>query len=148
MPVGHQGYRRGSASHQICTGLADLLVGEDPSDIRRLWDKMYRGTIYYGRFGPVIHAMSGVDLALWDIAGKAVGRPVYQLLGGAYNRKLRAYASVLFGDTPEETRRLARTFAERGFTAVKFGWGPFGARRPWTATWPPPLARGSGPTAT
>jgi L-alanine-DL-glutamate epimerase-like enolase superfamily enzyme len=101
-------------------------VGENPLDIRRLWDKMYQGTIYYGRFGPAIHAISGVDLALWDIAGKAMGRPVYQLLGGAYQKKLRAYASSLFGDTPEETNRLARKFIERSFTAVKFGWGPFG----------------------
>lgn len=100
-------------SHQICTGLADLLVGENPLDIRRLWDKMYQGTIYYGRFGPVIHAISGVDLALWDIAGKAMGRPVYQLLGGAYTKKLRAYASSLFGDTPEATNRLARKFERR-----------------------------------
>lgn len=113
-------------SHKVCTGLSDLLVGENPLDIHRLWDKMYAGTIYYGRFGPAIHALSGVDLALWDLAGKATGQPVYQLLGGAYHRKLRAYASILFGDTPEETRQLARKFAGQGFTAVKFGWGPFG----------------------
>lgn len=113
-------------SHQICTGLADLLVGQDPLDIRPLWDRMYEGTIYYGRFGPVIHAMSGVDMALWDIAGKACGRPVYQLLGGAAQRRVRAYASVLFGDTPQQTRERAARLSDRGFTALKFGWGPFG----------------------
>ncbi len=113
-------------SHQICTGLADLLVGENPLEVRRLWDKMYAGTVYYGRFGPAIHAMSGVDLALWDIAGKAAGVPVYRLLGGAHRDRVRAYASSLFGDTPDETRALATRFAKEGFTAIKFGWGPFG----------------------
>lgn len=113
-------------SHQICTGLAELLVGEDPRDIQRLWEKMYAGTIYYGRFGPVIHAISGVDLALWDILGKFTGQPVYRLLGGAYQTRLRAYASVLFGDTPDATRALGKQFAALGFSAAKFGWGPFG----------------------
>src|SRR5690606_30571754 len=79
-----------------------------------------------GRFGPAIHAISGVDIALWDIAGKAYGQPVYRLLGGGYHTRLRAYASSLFGDTPEQTNRLARQFMAQGFTAVKFGWGPFG----------------------
>jgi L-rhamnonate dehydratase len=113
-------------SHQICTGLADLLIGENPLDIGRLWNRMYEGTIYYGRFGPVIHAISGVDIALWDIAGKVHGQPVHRLLGGAYRDKVRAYASVLFGDTPEETMRLGERLVGLGFTAVKFGWGPFG----------------------
>lgn len=113
-------------SHQICTGLADLLVGENPLEIGRLWDKMERGTIYYGRFGPAIHAISGVDIALWDIAGKCYGQPVHRLLGGAHHTRLRAYASVLFGDTPRETGELARKLGGQGFTAVKFGWGPFG----------------------
>src|SRR5262245_23353469 len=81
-------------SHAICTGLAEVLAGENPLDITRLWELMYQRTIYIGRFGPAIHAISGIDIALWDIFGKAVGRPVYQMLGGAVQRKLRAYASV------------------------------------------------------
>jgi L-alanine-DL-glutamate epimerase-like enolase superfamily enzyme len=113
-------------SHKICTGLADALVGENPLDIPRLWDKMYQATIHYGIYGPVLHAMSGIDIALWDIAGKACGQPVYRLLGGAYRNRLRAYASVLFGDTPEKTHHLAGKLARQGFTAIKFGWGPFG----------------------
>src|SRR5260370_31503795 len=70
--------------------------------------------------------MSGVEIALWDIMGKASSRPVYQLLGGAFRKKLRAYASNLFGDTPGETERLGRKLAQQGFKAVKFGWGPMG----------------------
>lgn len=113
-------------SHYIANGLANALVGENPLDIHRLWDKMYRATFYYGRFGPAIHAMSGIDLALWDILGKSTGKPVHQLLGGKYNSKLRAYASILFGDTPAETKKIAKHWVSKGFTAVKFGWGPFG----------------------
>ncbi len=113
-------------SHAIANGLSNVLVGEDPRDIHRLWDKMYRASIYYGRFGPAIHAISGVDIALWDILGKVTGQPVYRLLGGAYQQKLRAYASILFGSTPEETHAIGKRWANAGFTAVKFGWGPFG----------------------
>ncbi len=64
---------------------------------------MYEGTIFFGRQGAVIQAMSGVEIALWDIVGKATERPVYQLLGGGFRKKFRAYASILFGDTPAET---------------------------------------------
>jgi L-rhamnonate dehydratase len=113
-------------SHYIANGLANVLIGEDPLEIGRLYEKMHRATIYYGRFGPAIHAMSGIDLALWDIAGKHYGVPVYKLLGGAYQKKLRAYASILFGNTPDDTFKIAQQWANAGFTAVKFGWGPFG----------------------
>jgi L-alanine-DL-glutamate epimerase-like enolase superfamily enzyme len=113
-------------SHQICRGLAECVLGEDPFEIDRLIHRMYEGTIYFGRQGAVIQAMSGVEIALWDILGKATNRPVYQLLGGAFRKKLRAYASILFGDTPAETERIARNLVQQGFRAVKFGWGPMG----------------------
>src|SRR5450631_4734911 len=87
---------------------------------------MYRGNIYAGRRGVAIHAMSGIDLALWDIKGKALGMPVWKLLGGGFTNSLRPYASSLFGATPAETGDRARKFADRGFTAVKFGWDPMG----------------------
>jgi len=113
-------------SHTIASGLRALLVGEDPRDVERLWEKMYRGTIYFGRRGAAIHAMSGADIALWDLLGKATGLPVYQLLGGAYRTRLRAYASDLMPPTPEEAERRARQMRDAGFTALKFGWGPLG----------------------
>ncbi len=71
-------------------GLEEVVVGEDPSDIEALWDKMYNWTFYYGRRGVVIHAISGVDLAHWDLKGKAEGKPVHALLG----KKQRASMSA------------------------------------------------------
>ena len=70
--------------------------------------------------------MSGVEIALWDIVGKATKRPVYQLLGGAFRKSLRAYASILFGDTPAETEKIGRKLVKEGFRSIKFGWGPMG----------------------
>lgn len=113
-------------SHKICRGLAECVLGEDPFEIDRLIHRMYEGTIFFGRQGAVIQAMSGIEIALWDIVGKAVGRPVYQLLGGGFKKRFRAYASILFGDTPEETYQIGRRLAEQGYQAVKFGWGPMG----------------------
>ncbi len=107
-------------------GLTSILLGEDPTDIGRLWEKMYYETNRYGRRGAAIHAISGADIALWDLKGKAEGKPVYELLGGSHRNTVRAYASVLFGDTPEDTAKLAQEFVDLGLTAAKFGWGPFG----------------------
>lgn len=108
------------------SGLEQLLIGENPLDIRRLNDKMYQASFYYGRRGVVVHAIGGIDIALWDIAGKYYNQPVYQLLGGAFHKKLRAYASTLFGQNGDETCQVGRKWVERGFTAVKFGWDPMG----------------------
>src|SRR5437763_4954324 len=113
-------------SHKICRGLAECVLGQDPFEIDRLVHAMYEGSIFFGRQGAVIQAMSGVEIALWDLMGKATGRPVYQLLGGGFRKTFRAYASILFGDTPEETERIGRGLAGQGFRAVKFGWGPMG----------------------
>src|SRR3954469_12676799 len=113
-------------SHKIARGLADCVLGQDPFEIDRLVHRMYEGTIFCGRQGAVIQAMSGVEIALWDIVGKAVKRPVYQLLGGGFRKKFRAYASILFGDTPTETERIGRELVGQGYRAVKFGWGPMG----------------------
>ncbi len=113
-------------SHKICRGLAECVLGQDPFEIDRLIQRMYEGTIFFGRQGAVIQAMSGIEIALWDIFGKATGRPVYQLLGGGFRTKFKAYASILFGDSPAETERIGRRLADQGFRAVKFGWGPMG----------------------
>jgi L-alanine-DL-glutamate epimerase-like enolase superfamily enzyme len=113
-------------SHKICRGLAECVVGEDPFEIDRLMHRMYEGTIFFGRQGAAIQAMSGVEIALWDIVGKATRQPVYKLLGGAFRQSFRAYASILFGDTPAATKRIGRELASQGYRAVKFGWGPMG----------------------
>ncbi len=113
-------------SHAIASGLKHLLIGENPLEIERLWDKLYRGSIYYGRRGPAIHAISGIDIALWDIKGKALGQPIYRLLGGPLRTKIRAYASTLMPFTPREVETVVGDLVDRGFTAIKLGWGPFG----------------------
>ena len=94
---------------------------DSPADIERLWDKLYTASIPYGRGGIAIMALSGIDLALWDLLGRAERQPVYALLGGSSAPRIRAYAS---GDDPE-------WFAETGFTAHKV---PFGRRGRMPAT--------------
>src|SRR5262249_14641772 len=107
-------------------GLAHIVRGQDPLDVEGLWRRMYYHTNRYGRRGAAVHAISGVDIALWDIRGKALDRPIYELLGGAHRRAVRAYASYLFGADPRETAALAERAKGLGLTGVKFGWGPFG----------------------
>ncbi len=114
------------SSHAIALSLRDILVGQDPLDIEGLWKKMYRGSIFYGRRGVAIHAISGIDIALWDIKGKALGKPVSELVGGRKRDRVRAYASRLMPDTESETRDAVAELREQGFTAVKLGWGPLG----------------------
>jgi L-alanine-DL-glutamate epimerase-like enolase superfamily enzyme len=113
-------------SHKICRGLAECVVGQDPFEIDRLVHLMYEGSIFFGRQGAAIQAMSGVEIALWDIVGKATKQPVYKLLGGGFRKQFKAYASILFGDTPAETERIGKQLAGQGYRAVKFGWGPMG----------------------
>jgi L-alanine-DL-glutamate epimerase-like enolase superfamily enzyme len=125
-PMAVKGAIEGPFSHTATAGLRELVLGEDPFETEYLWYKMYRANIYAGRRGIGIHAMSGIDIALWDIKGKAVGLPVWKLLGGGFNNKLRCYASSLFGPTPQATHDLARRFRDKGFNAVKFGWDPMG----------------------
>src|SRR5579863_1888443 len=80
-------------------GLRSILIGEDPFNVERLWHKMYMGSVYYGRRGAAMQVISGIDIALWDIVGKAVHQPVYKLLGAGYRDRVTAYASTLFRAT-------------------------------------------------
>src|SRR5438105_2041282 len=115
------------ASHAIASGLRHVLIGEDPFEVERLWQKMYRAAIYYGRRGVALHALSGIDIALWDIKGKALGKPVSELIGGRRRDRVRAYASTLMPDTEIETaRKVSGLIEQYGFSAVKLGWGPLG----------------------
>ena len=115
------------ASHAIASGLRHVLIGQDPLEIEQLWDSMYRATIYFGRRGVALHALSGIDIALWDIKGKALGKPVRELLGPVQRTRVRAYASTLMPDTEDEVVRSVSQLIDRyGFTAVKLGWGPLG----------------------
>jgi L-rhamnonate dehydratase len=113
-------------SHNIACGLRELLVGENPLETDRLWQKMYRRTMYFGRKAVGITAMAAVDMALWDLKGKVFGQPIHRLLGGKHHDRLRAYASILFGGNGSETAKIGRRWVEAGYTAVKFGWEPMG----------------------
>ncbi|MCA0451579.1 MAG: mandelate racemase/muconate lactonizing enzyme family protein [Proteobacteria bacterium] len=106
--------------------LGDLLIGEDPTDTTRIWNKLYIGSAYYGRRGIAIQCMSAIDNALWSIKAQAAGKPLAALLGGRKRDRIRAYASTLFRATPAGMRDAAKGYMDKGFTAVKFGWGVFG----------------------
>jgi len=114
------------AGMECFDGLASLLVGENPLETERLWYKMYRGSIYYGRRGVTLQAISAIDIALWDICGKFYGVPVHMLLGAKWRDKIRAYASTLFRPEPAAISEAVEVYLDQGFTAVKFGWGVFG----------------------
>lgn len=114
------------SSHAIARGLADVLIGQDPLRVRPLWDEMFLSSYHYGRDGAALHAMSALDMALWDLLGKASGLSVTQLLGGEESREIEIYASEVMPDTPSEVTTLAERVVNEGFTALKLGWGPLG----------------------
>ena len=122
-PLAAQGAILGPYCSTIRSGLKHLVLGEDPFETEYLWNKMYRGNIYAGRSGVTIHAMSGIDMALWDIKGKKLGIPIWKLLGGGFRKRIRCYASSWFGATPEETGERARSRFQRGQVRL----GPYGA---------------------
>jgi len=108
------------------SGLARLLIGQNPLDIKPINHQLQARNIRLGRRGIVCHAIAAIDIALWDIAGKFYQKPVHQLLGGAFHKKLRAYASILFGPDGKTTSEIGKRWVNEGFTAVKFGWTPMG----------------------
>lgn len=97
--------------------MADELIGRDPRRIQDHWTVLYRGAFYRGG-GIHMSALAGIDQALWDIAGKALGVPVHAMLGGQQRDRIRVY-SWIGGDRPADTAAMARACADRGFTAVK-----------------------------
>ena len=106
------------AATQACVHeLESYLIGQDPRRIEHIWQTLYRGGFYRG--GPVLtSALSGIDQALWDIKGKALGVPVYDLLGGAVRDKMAVY-SWIDSDTPEIAARSVKEKMAQGFTTVK-----------------------------
>ncbi|HET9017076.1 MAG TPA: mandelate racemase/muconate lactonizing enzyme family protein [Thermomicrobiaceae bacterium] len=107
------------------TVLEPLLVGESALEPERLTETLHQRTFWLGRGGSVTHAISGIDLALWDIAGQAAGQPVGRLLGGRYRDRVRPYASILMEEPGPLAEHLASLKAQ-GYRAFKMGWGPFG----------------------
>jgi L-lyxonate dehydratase len=106
--------------------LKPLLLGADPFNIEFLWQHMYRKTMAFGRKGVGMTAISAVDIALWDILGKATGQPVFRLLGGRTKRTIPVYASRLYSQPLDDLADEAKTYKDDGYRAMKlrFGWGP------------------------
>ncbi len=109
----------GATSVIIDGHLNKLLIGANPLDRSRLWDQMYRSTMPYGRKGPALLAISAIDIALWDLAGKHFGQPVYQLLGGRARDSVPIYASHLHFTNEDEFASEATEYVNRGFKAMK-----------------------------
>lgn len=131
--VGSEG---GEAAYAVAElirrGIAPKIKGQNPIEFRRIWEYLYDYTYWYGRRGLAIYALSAVDIALVDVAGKALGLPACLLLGGIYRKEVPIYASLLFDmDDPEGTAKKAERYARLGYRGVKLGWGmvpekPFG----------------------
>ena len=103
----------------IDEGLAPLLIGQNALRIEALVDLMHRSTMIYGRRGLAMFAISGIEIALWDVLGKARGAPVCELLGGAIRPRLPAYASLLRYDSPGDVARACRHYVAQGFRMLK-----------------------------
>jgi L-alanine-DL-glutamate epimerase-like enolase superfamily enzyme len=113
-------------SHSACKPVAASVLGEEidsPADIERIHRRVRQNSMDLLQAD---HALSGIDVALWDLLGKIHGEPVYRLLGFPRAYPKLPYHSVLFGDTAQETLVKAQEARQQGFRAVKFGWGPFG----------------------
>jgi L-alanine-DL-glutamate epimerase-like enolase superfamily enzyme len=128
---GHVGVGNAALSPQATKEVVDLylkplLIGQDPWDIERLWQHMYRKTMAFGRKGIGMVAISAVDIALWDILGKSAKQPVYRLLGGRTKTRIPVYASRLYSVELSELAREAKSYKDEGYQAMKlrFGWGP------------------------
>jgi L-alanine-DL-glutamate epimerase-like enolase superfamily enzyme len=110
------------AVQTVVAKLKGLILEEDPFNIERIWQKMYASSAAWGRRGLGMGAISGIEVALWDVVGKAMSTPVYQMLGGLYHDRIRAYASLI----PQPREQLVAQFkvcVDQGFTAVKIKLG-------------------------
>ncbi len=105
--------------------LREHLLGESALQPERVSEKLRQSMFWLGRGGSVEHTISGIDIALWDLYGKALNEPVSRLLGGNYRDRIKPYASILFDDPPRLREKLLEQTA-RGFKAIKMGWRPFG----------------------
>jgi D-galactarolactone cycloisomerase len=111
--------------HAALQVLEPLYAGESPLEPERVSEKLHAHTFWMGRGGTITHTISGIDIAMWDILGKATGQPVGRLLGGCYRSRVLPYASLLMCEPSALAERLT-ALGEQGFKAFKIGWGPFG----------------------
>jgi L-rhamnonate dehydratase len=128
---GHVGIGNAALSPQLTQHVIDsylkpLLIGQDPWDVERLWQLMYRKTMAFGRKGIGMVAISAVDLALWDLIGHSAKQPVFRMLGGRTKTLIPVYASRLYSVSLKELAAEASRYKSEGYQAMKlrFGWGP------------------------
>jgi L-alanine-DL-glutamate epimerase-like enolase superfamily enzyme len=128
--IGNAGLAPRVTKQVIDTYLKPVLLGSNPFDLEYLWQYMYRKTMAFGRKGIGMVAISAVDIALWDLVGKALKQPVFRLLGGKTKPKIPVYASRLYSQPLEKLAEEATGYKRQGFRAVKlrFGWGPADGR--------------------
>jgi D-galactarolactone cycloisomerase len=107
--------------------LEPLWRGENALEPERVTEKLHQNTFWMGRGGTLTHVISGIDMALWDILGKATGMPVGRLLGGRHRDRVKPYCSLLM-EMPERMADVIGPHRDAGFRAFKIGWGPFGRR--------------------
>jgi D-galactarolactone cycloisomerase len=128
---GLEGFGSCYTSGRLVAGAVELLwpllKGQSAVEPERVSETLRQSTFWQGRGGSVEHAISGIDLALWDLMGKACGQPVSRLLGGTYRSTIKPYGSILF-DEPGPLRETLAGVVARGFKAIKLGWRPFGRR--------------------
>lgn len=129
--TGHCGYGSCFTSGALVTGALELLwpllKGESSVEPERVTETLRQSSFWQGRGGSVEHAISGIDLALWDLMGHICQQPVSRLLGGNYRNRIKPYGSMLFDEPDLLQKKLIET-VERGFKAIKLGWRPFGRR--------------------
>lgn len=117
---------RGPSAHNHAQSLSAILVGADPSDPIELWHRMFEATDYVGRRGLMMHAIGGVDLAIWDLRGKIEGKPVHALLGGAKRDRLPAYGTIYpMARTPEGVVAQVAEGQARNLRNFKFAADPW-----------------------
>jgi D-galactarolactone cycloisomerase len=118
-------YSNGDLVQAALKVLEPLYRGENALEPERVAEKMHQNTFWMGRGGTLTHAISGIDIALWDVFGKVLGQPVARLLGGTYRTKVKPYCSLLM-EEPGAMRDKVAHYRDQGFRAFKIGWGPFG----------------------
>jgi D-galactarolactone cycloisomerase len=107
--------------------LRPLYIGEHALEPERVSEKLHQHMFWLGRGGSITHAISGIDIALWDLLGQASGQPVGRLLGGRYIDRVQPYASLLM-EEPDRMKESLLVVKQKGFRAFKIGWGPFGRK--------------------
>jgi len=107
--------------------LKPLFQGENALEPERVSEKLHQHMFWLGRGGSITHAISGIDIALWDLLGQASGQPIGRLLGGRYIDRIQPYASLLM-EEPDRMKESLSIVRQNGFRAFKIGWGPFGRR--------------------